>query len=226
MERDLREINSKWIRSDVLHCDWSRICSPVICYSLQWRHNECDDDSNHQPPDCLLNRLGADQGKHQTPASLAFVWGIHRCPVNSPYKGPVTRKMFPFDGVFMYYDAVGRPAVIVMMAYRGGKYCCTDEMDEILVHLTTHHFHSFIASTRVLTQQPMWYHSTRPDITYDVLWTRSMYSNIGHMKISPHPQPPTQWATTHLNSYAYLNTFKSLSCGSTCVVFWKSDDAI
>ena len=39
----------------------------------------------------------ADQIKHQSPASLAFVMGIHREPVNSPHIGPVTRKMFPFD---------------------------------------------------------------------------------------------------------------------------------
>ena len=43
----------------------------------------------------------ADQSKHQSCASLAFVWGIHRGPVNSPHKGPVTRKMFPFDDVIM-----------------------------------------------------------------------------------------------------------------------------
>ena len=28
---------------------------------------------------------GADQSKHQSSASLAFVWGIHRWPVNSPH---------------------------------------------------------------------------------------------------------------------------------------------
>ena len=44
---------------------------------------------------------GADQSKHQSSASLAFVWGIHRGPVNSPHKWPVTRKMFPFDDVIM-----------------------------------------------------------------------------------------------------------------------------
>ena len=43
----------------------------------------------------------ADQRKHQSFASLAFVWGIHRGPVNSPHKWPVTRKMFPFDDVIM-----------------------------------------------------------------------------------------------------------------------------
>ena len=45
---------------------------------------------------------GADQSKHQSPAALAFVWVIHRGPVNSPHKWPVTRKMFPFDDVIMY----------------------------------------------------------------------------------------------------------------------------
>ena len=43
----------------------------------------------------------ADQSKHQSSASLAFVWGIHRGPVNSPHKWPVTRKMLPFDDVIM-----------------------------------------------------------------------------------------------------------------------------
>ena len=44
---------------------------------------------------------GADQRKHQSSASLAFVRRVHRRPVNSPYKWPVTRKMFPFDDVIM-----------------------------------------------------------------------------------------------------------------------------
>ena len=43
---------------------------------------------------------GVDQRKHQRSASLAFVRGIHRWPVNSPHRGPVTRKIFP------YYDAI------------------------------------------------------------------------------------------------------------------------
>ena len=49
---------------------------------------------------------GADQRKHKSSASLVFVRGIHRLPVNSPYKGPVTRKMFPFDAVIMSYLAL------------------------------------------------------------------------------------------------------------------------
>ena len=44
---------------------------------------------------------GAEQRKHQISASLAFVRGIHRWPVNSPHKEPETLKMLPFDDVIM-----------------------------------------------------------------------------------------------------------------------------
>ena len=44
---------------------------------------------------------GANQRKHQSPASQAFVRGIHQEPVNSPHKWPVTRKLFPFDDIIM-----------------------------------------------------------------------------------------------------------------------------
>ena len=49
---------------------------------------------------------GTDQRKHQNSASLAFVWGIRRWPVNSPHKGPVTRKMFLFDDVIMLCEVL------------------------------------------------------------------------------------------------------------------------
>ena len=44
---------------------------------------------------------GADQRKHQSCTSLAFLMAIHLWPVNSSHKGPVTPKMFPFDDVIM-----------------------------------------------------------------------------------------------------------------------------
>ena len=50
---------------------------------------------------------GADQRKHQSFTSLAFVWGNHRWPVNSLQKGPVTRRVFPFDDIIMYYIVNG-----------------------------------------------------------------------------------------------------------------------
>ena len=49
--------------------------------------------------------LGTDQRKYQSSASLAFMEGIHRGPVNSRHKWPITRKMFPFDDVIMTIGA-------------------------------------------------------------------------------------------------------------------------
>ena len=54
---------------------------------------------------CLNVCSVADQRKHQSSMSLAFVRGIHRWHVNSPHKGPVTRKMFPFDDVIMEWKS-------------------------------------------------------------------------------------------------------------------------
>ena len=43
---------------------------------------------------------GANERKHQSSASLPFVWGIDRWPVNSPHKGSVARKMIPCDAIW------------------------------------------------------------------------------------------------------------------------------
>ena len=89
-------LRSRKIKLDIL-CDWtvsdqysdvimstmaSEITSLMIVYSTVYS--------------------GADQRKHQSSASLAFVRGIHRWPVNSPHKGPVTRNIFLFDDVIMH----------------------------------------------------------------------------------------------------------------------------
>ena len=44
----------------------------------------------------------SDESEHQSSASLAFVRGIRQWPGNTPHKGLVTRKMFPFDNVIMF----------------------------------------------------------------------------------------------------------------------------
>ena len=83
----------------------------VVCYGirvdallmpLQWHHNGYNGVSNHQRIDCLLNRLFRHRSK-KTPKLhvTGLCAGIHRWPVNAPYKGPVTRKMLPFDDVIM-----------------------------------------------------------------------------------------------------------------------------
>ena len=71
------------------------------------RHYSDDIMSAMAPPITSLTIVysavysGADQRKHQSSASLVFVRAIHRWLVNSPHKGPVTRKMFPNDDVIM-----------------------------------------------------------------------------------------------------------------------------
>ena len=83
-------------------------CQKDQIHPLKWRHNERDGVSNHQRLDGLTVFSGTDQRKYQSSVSLAFVRGIHRWPENSPHKGPVTRKMFPFDDVIMYYKTSKR----------------------------------------------------------------------------------------------------------------------
>ena len=62
---------------------------------------------------------GADQRKHQSCASLAFVLGIHRWPVNSQHKGPVTRKMFPSDDVIMCFCITMEKFMVISTATQG-----------------------------------------------------------------------------------------------------------
>ena len=58
------------------------------------------------------------KNKHQSSASLAFVRVIHRPPVNSPHKGPVTRKIFPFDDVIMQDVALAETKMLMLLMRR------------------------------------------------------------------------------------------------------------
>ena len=60
------------------------------------------------------------QRKHQSSASLAFVRGIQRLPVNSPHKGPVKRTMFPFDHVILKGPINNEATLLQMMAWHQG----------------------------------------------------------------------------------------------------------
>ena len=59
---------------------------------------------------------GADKWKHQNSAPL--VRGIHRWPVNSPHKGPATRKMYLFGDVIMQLHYL----------YSLGPWLCTEQV--------------------------------------------------------------------------------------------------
>ena len=86
--------------------------------ALQWRHSGHDSVLNHQPHDCLLNRLFK---RRSTKTSKLRVTGL--CtgnspgPVNSPHKWPVTRKMFPFDDVIMRCSSSGSGCLDVEMTF-------------------------------------------------------------------------------------------------------------
>ena len=57
---------------------------------------------------CSTICSGADQRKHRSSPPLAIVRGIHRWPVDSPHKGPVTGKVSLFDDVIMGWPAFER----------------------------------------------------------------------------------------------------------------------
>ena len=76
--------------------------SCYMAHPLQWRHNEYDGVSNHQPHDCLLNHLFRRRSKKTSKLRVTGLYaGNSPWPANPPRKEPVTRKMFPFDEVIM-----------------------------------------------------------------------------------------------------------------------------
>ena len=80
---------SGWI---IIWCFW---CGGSICRTtLQWCHNGRDSVSNYQHHHCLLNGLFRRRSNKN-------IKDPRPGPVNSPHKGSVTRKMFPFDDVIM-----------------------------------------------------------------------------------------------------------------------------
>ena len=101
---------------------WAIATFPIV--SIQWRHNERDGVSNHQRLDCLLNCLIRRRSKKTSKLRVTgYVRGIHRSPVISPHKGPVMRKMLPFDDVIMLKRSVRLHSTITnFTSYRKQSY--------------------------------------------------------------------------------------------------------
>ena len=94
---------NQWCSSLLSHIELTMVLTR-FSYVITLRHNEHNGVTNHQHLNCLCNSLfGSDQRKHQSSASLAFERGIHWWLVDSPPKGPVMRKMFPFDDIIMFW---------------------------------------------------------------------------------------------------------------------------
>ena len=70
---------------------------------IQWRHDERDGVSNHQPHESLRNPLFKCRSK-KTPKLRVTGLCVGKSPVigEFPAQRPVTWKMFPFDDVIMY----------------------------------------------------------------------------------------------------------------------------
>ena len=87
--------------------------SEKIRVSLQKRQNERDGVSNQQPYDCLLNRLFKAQINENIKAPCHWpLWGEF---TGDPHKGPVTRKMFPFDDVIlMSFHPTNEPRLLFL----------------------------------------------------------------------------------------------------------------
>ena len=119
--------------------------------------------------------VNADQRKYQSSASLAFVRGIHRSPVNSPHKWPVTRKMFPFNCVILSPERISRKTsklyesrLVLVPTRSGGPILCAKSpllFLNVLVHaaqcrdipslyIITDQLHVLHTKVRFLIQQP------------------------------------------------------------------------
>ena len=86
-----------------------------ILITLRWRHNDHDGGSNHQPHGCVLNRLLRRKSKKTSKLRFTGLCvGNSPGPVNSPHKGPVTRKMFPFDDVIMRHGMETLPTLLAL----------------------------------------------------------------------------------------------------------------
>ena len=113
----------------------------------------------------------ADQRKNESSTSLAFVWGIHRWPVNSPHKGPVTRKMFPFEDVIM--SLCGNDSDII------GQMPFPKMANQILFQIIVTHKSSycFLAATKQLYK---WYF---PSVCLSVRLSVTPFSPCSHHRI-------------------------------------------
>ena len=88
---------------------------------------------------------GADIRKHQSSASLAIVEGIHRWPVNSPHKWPVTRKMFPSDNVIMHIVT----ALALGKSFNSND--CPDALNNMAKFMESYAFHIFLPNSKYLS---------------------------------------------------------------------------
>ena len=136
-----------------LFSGWCYICRSNV--SLEWRHNRREGVSNNQPHDCLLNRSFRRRSKK---TSKLRVTGLceGNSPVNSPNKGPVTRK-----SVYLMTSSCGidvshyRPSIAVLTS----AIACTLKL---YVLASSHCPHWCIDSSNPSCQQITTWYYPRP----------------------------------------------------------------
>ena len=129
-------------RSDLI---WSYLISSnlILSYLNSWWRHQLETFSTHYS-DVIMGSVAsqitsltnvyssvysdADQRKHQSSASLGFVRGIHRGPMNSSQKWPVTRKMFLIDDVIMvtsplWWESTGHRCIPLTKASDVDLWC-------------------------------------------------------------------------------------------------------
>ena len=125
--------------------------------TLQRRHNGHDSVSNHQPHDSLLNRLFRRRSKKKSKLRVTGLCaGIHRRPVNSPHKWPVTRKMFPFDDVIMgseIWTLLAAPEFLILTASGDKNF---KQNYDIYWYGTSSHFDTTFVTTVVARTLSSW----------------------------------------------------------------------
>ena len=113
-------VNTHWgwgLSPLLAQCHWVSDNSWVRWITLHWRHNDHDGVSNHQPHGCLLTRLLRGRSKKTSKLRVTGLCGGNSPgSVNSPHKGPVTRKMFPFDDVIINWMHSSRKQDLVSLS--------------------------------------------------------------------------------------------------------------
>ena len=76
---------------------------PLSCFLVNYTDviMNCPGVSIRRQLHCLFNHVLKRTSRKTSKFRVTFVRGIHRWPVDSPHKGPVKRKIFPFDDVIM-----------------------------------------------------------------------------------------------------------------------------
>ena len=125
-----------------------------------------------------------DQRKHQSSASLAFVRGIHRGPVNSPHKWPVTWKMFPFDDVIITWLSTHRQNssksywCLSWGLYKKNEFAFFDIpslIESVLTRVLTSATPNLRNAYKYITHMTLYFYNSPPDTREVRISTRNIF---------------------------------------------------